>query len=109
MNVAGFVGMADEELIVRAMRDAQSLLASAFGFATGIANADKIDITTNTHAARLIKNRRRIRPSFLAASCGIRRMFWRAESSLALWPQQVFGPGKPPAERAVTWAITIRR
>ena len=27
MNVAGFVGMADEELIVRAMRDAQLLLA----------------------------------------------------------------------------------
>jgi hypothetical protein len=40
-----------------------SLLASTFGFATGIANADKIDITTNTHAARLIKNRRRIGPS----------------------------------------------
>jgi hypothetical protein len=27
MNVAGFVGVTDEELIVRAMRDAQSLLA----------------------------------------------------------------------------------
>jgi hypothetical protein len=27
MNVAGFVGMADEELIVQAMRDAQLLLA----------------------------------------------------------------------------------
>jgi hypothetical protein len=45
-----------------------SLLASAFGFATGIANADKIDITTSTHAARLIKNRRRIGPSFMAAA-----------------------------------------
>jgi hypothetical protein len=27
MNVPGFVGVTDEELIVRAMRDAQSLLA----------------------------------------------------------------------------------
>jgi hypothetical protein len=27
MNVAGFVGVTDEELIVRAMREAQSLLA----------------------------------------------------------------------------------
>jgi hypothetical protein len=27
MNVAGFVGVTDEELIVHAMRDAQSLLA----------------------------------------------------------------------------------
>ncbi len=27
MNVAGFVGMTDEELVVHAMRDAQSLLA----------------------------------------------------------------------------------
>jgi hypothetical protein len=27
MNVAGFVGVTDEELIVRAMRDAQTLLA----------------------------------------------------------------------------------
>jgi hypothetical protein len=72
-----------------------SLLASAFGFAAGIANADKIDITTNTHAARLIKNRRRIGPSFMAAaSCDNRRMFWRAESSLVLWPQQPFGPAK---------------
>jgi hypothetical protein len=42
-----------------------SLPASNFGFATGIANADKIDVVENTHAARLIKSRRRIgRPSF---------------------------------------------
>jgi L-lactate utilization protein LutC len=27
MNVAGFVGVTDEELVVRAMRDAQSLIA----------------------------------------------------------------------------------
>ena len=27
MNIAGFVGMTDEELIVHAMRNAQSLLA----------------------------------------------------------------------------------
>src|SRR5258706_9229927 len=42
-----------------------SLSASVFGFATGIAIADKIDVVTSTHAARLIKSRRRIgRPSF---------------------------------------------
>src|SRR6266436_2765953 len=42
-----------------------SLSESIFGFATGIANADKIDVVTSTHAARLIKSRRRIgHPSF---------------------------------------------
>src|SRR5258705_10107092 len=42
-----------------------SLSASLFGFATGIAIADKIDVVTSTHAARLIKSRRRIgRPFF---------------------------------------------
>jgi len=42
-----------------------SLSASIFGFATGIAIADKIDVVTSTHAARLMKSRRRIgRPSF---------------------------------------------
>src|SRR5260370_35085666 len=41
------------------------LSASIFGFATGIAIADKIDVVTSTHAARLIKSSRRIgRPSF---------------------------------------------
>jgi hypothetical protein len=49
-----------------------SLSASIFGFATGIANADKIDVVTSTHAARPIKSRRRIggpslgRPHFTA-------------------------------------------
>jgi hypothetical protein len=42
-----------------------SLPASVFGFATGIANADKIDVVTITQAARLVKSRRRIgRPFF---------------------------------------------
>src|SRR6266516_5836118 len=41
-----------------------SLPAIIFGFATGIANADKIDVVTSTHAARLIKSRRRIGSSF---------------------------------------------
>src|SRR5258705_4756157 len=42
-----------------------SLSVSIFGFATGIAIADKIDVVTSTHAARLMKSRRRIgRPSF---------------------------------------------
>lgn len=40
--------------------------ASIFGFAAGIANADKIDVVTITHAARLVKSRRRIgRPSLV--------------------------------------------
>jgi hypothetical protein len=42
-----------------------SLSASIFDFATGIAIADKIDVVTSKHAARLMKSRRRIgRPSF---------------------------------------------
>ena len=49
-----------------------SLSASIFGFATDIAIADKIDVVTRKHAARLMKSRRRIgRPSFwLSAVCG---------------------------------------
>ena len=37
-----------------------SLSASIFGFATGIAVADKIDVDTSKHAARLMKSRRRL-------------------------------------------------
>ena len=52
-----------------------SLPASIFGFAAGIANADKIDVVTSTHAARLIKSRRRIRFSFgRPRICGTTRM-----------------------------------
>ena len=60
-----------------------SLSASIFGFATGIAIADKIDVVTSTHAAILMKSRRRIgRPSFwLSAVCGTRRMLCEPDCS----------------------------